>query len=675
MGDNAVFNISVFWINDKETNEKVIRHPLIGLYTEIYYRRGKKRKLIGDGYLDENGRMFAVHRKNRYYVFDKDTTFETIVYSRTERCDVFWRKRSTSRHNYGMLTTFTKCSGDTTIDEITFSYDLDDINRRVFIAYALHIAETFIKKNYNYKPPKADIIYPYTEKSTPTSNAGSGMIRIIDCDWSRVLFVVFHEYAHILQDKAWPASQNDSGMQHNDGMDFTVNTSKERGMNAAFVEAFADYFANRVYDVNKNLFGSITLGYQFEHMDTQKDVDGEANERSIASFLYDLTDSLSEERSQAKIPSDDLMWQAPLDPFDRIRYSDEELFDVIRKLKKINLFYLVGSLCSRHPEDKENMKLLLTMNGIAPHNIRTSRIVEEYDLFEVNWEPGGAKRSVWLDKNAEKAKEMGFCKTNQDECTVYLSSIDNPGKVLDKSGVLKDERYYGFKYSMVKPYFDRGDNAVVIKVKGKCTEKEVTEYESCYCLAGFQSYLDGDKFVLLPDIINCDKDEYRYGRVRVSTGAMDTRVDGKYNFRMENGSYFRLNFTRFTFNDVWLEFDGNCDGSCFEICVSDQRDLSMQKYYSDLAGSTPLIRLKRSAFPNLDFDASFIRINYKGNPDKPQILKRVILSTKKNPAQFGNIHVPYESGDSEIGKNLRDLLESSKKEEYKIPPKKQPKKK
>ena len=674
MSDYVKFSAKVSWFNYRE-KERAER-PLTGLLTKIYYHRRDDYKLLKEDYLSSDGLITVSVKKTKKLIFDKDTEFITEIYSKTEYCKVFWRKRVGSRRNYSVLNFSTKYSGELTRGEMAFNFDADDIRKRIFIAHLFNLAGKFILCNYNYnKIPKADCIYPYTEKSTPTSNAGSGMIRIIECDWSRVLFVVFHEYAHILQDKAWPASQNDSGMQHNDGMDFTVNTSKERGMNAAFVEAFADYFANRVYDVNKNLFGRITLGDQFEHMDTQKDVDGEANERSIASFLYDLTDSLSEERSQAKIPSDDLMWQAPLDPFDRIRYSDEELFDVIRKLKKINLFYLVGSLCSRHPEDKESMKLLLTMNGIAPHNIRTSRIVEEYDLFEVNWEPGGAKRSIWLDKNAEKTKEMGFCKTNQDECTVYLSSIDNPGKVLDKSGVLKDERYYGFKYSMVKPYFDRGDNAVVIKVKGKCTEKEVTEYESCYCLAGFQSYLDGDKFVLLPDIINCDKDEYRYGRVRVSTGAMDTRVDGKYNFRMENGSYFRLNFTRFTFNDVWLEFDGNCDGSCFEICVSDQRDLSMQKYYSDLAGSTPLIRLKRSAFPNLDFDASFVRINYKGNPDKPQILKRVILSTKKNPAQFGNIHVPYESGDSEIGKNLRDLLESSKKEEYKIPPKKQPKKK
>ena len=87
------FSATVTWFNVKEAPE--VKRPLTGLYYEVIYRRGNKDKKIGDGYLNDEGCFTISREETKKLPFDSKTYFETHIYSKTEECDVFWRKRKT----------------------------------------------------------------------------------------------------------------------------------------------------------------------------------------------------------------------------------------------------------------------------------------------------------------------------------------------------------------------------------------------------------------------------------------------------------------------------------------------------------------------------------------------------------------------------------------------------
>lgn len=672
MAKYVKFSATVTWFDVKEEPE--VKRPLTGLYYEVIYRRGNKDKKIGDGYLNDEGCFTISREETKKLPFDSKTYFETHIYSKTEECDVFWRKRKTGQHTRGEIVFSTQYSGELTRGEFWMNYDAEDNRKRIFIAHLLNQATIFVKNKYGYKPPKVKCVFPYTEEERKVSACSGNLIMLIGDAWGGLLHTLFHEYAHALQHDAWPLSQRKAGMNHDYYMDFTANISKERGLNAVFVEAFADYFANRVYDVIKFKLGNIPFTDSLEEVETTTKERGEGNENSVAAFLYDLTDDTDKEKSYY-VRDEKILFQTPLEPMDRIKYSDKKMFNTIKNLKKINLYYLVKKLYSDYPDDVEGIKLLLTMNGISPHNIRTKRIDSKRDIFEIEWEPGGTKTSKWLDDDLKSSETEGPCKTYQDECNVFLSSIKKPEKCIVSSGPLKNKESYCFKYSDVKPLFETGDNAVVIKIQGRCTEKEATEYESCYCLVGFDSFRVDDEFVILPNILLAENGTSIDG-VKVSSSSHNVFIDGHFNILMEYGSYFCVFFENYTFNDVQLEFDGDSDGSFLRVTASDQVENSMNKNYVDLVGKTALARISRLMFRNINFDATCLRIDCEGSSEKIKALKRIILSTKPAHQKFSNSprHVIGENnGGTLFDDETRRKLEKAKTTSVKVPMK--PKKK
>ena len=73
---------------------------------------------------------------------------------------------------------------------------------------------------------------------------------------------------------------------------------------------------------------------------------------------------------------------------------------------------------------------------------------------------------------------------------------------------------------------------MVIKIQGRCTEKETTEYESCHCLVGFDSFRVDDEFVILPNILLAENGTSIDG-VKVSSSSHNVFIDGHFNILME----------------------------------------------------------------------------------------------------------------------------------------------
>ncbi len=633
------FNVSVGWFNPEEEGRPF--HPLSGLAYEVYYHRkgNKTAKRIAKGYLDENGKAAIEEKASRYRVFDKDTSFVTYIYSKTEDSKVFWRRTENGVDNVSEHYFYTQCSGKTTTTTRTFNIRDDGVRRRLFIASMLHIAGRFLKEAYGLEPKTVKCLYPdsFTKKDVSFADVSKNTIHIIENDYNgRPLKTIFHEYGHIYQRMFIPNKLFDS-TGHSSAMDLSVNRSKEEGIRQAFIEGHATYFASRVVDKYKTLLGTgkIVSDLVFENMDTTASFGGEGNEAHVYHFLYDLTDGYGSERSLYSADGV-ITHQLMMDNEDKIRYSDSEIHSIFKGLKEPNLYNFVCELLNRHSNDMLKINLLLTMNGIAPCNIRTKKVDKKKDIFEVEWEPGGAETSC--ASSDCKNNEMGVCKTNQDECIVNLYAPNELNVVIASSGVVKKKRSYEFKWSKVGYLQDRGYNYVAVKIKGVAPLEPKTEYESTYCCAGFAPFYDGkETLTILPSMFNkfnCkEPKEYDIDGLKVNVSWEKVDYDNRFRFKLERSTLIKFEFKDKTFNYLDINCAGNLgnDDPVYLVTVIDKEGKRIEKRYPEKD-----VRVMRGLYANLSIDGCTFMIQVLNYVEESQIIKRIVFSNKERLKPIGS---------------------------------------
>ena len=656
------FNVSVGWYNPEEEGHPF--HPLSGLAYEVYYHRkgNKTAKRIAKGYLDENGKATIEEKASRYRVFDKDTSFVTYIYSKTEDSKVFWRRTENGVDNVSEHYFYTQCSGKTTTTTRTFNIRDDGVRRRLFIASMLHIAGRFLKEAYGLEPKTVKCLYPdsFTKKDVSFADVSKNTIHIIENDYNtRALQVLFHEYGHIYQKMFIPGRLFD-GAGHSSGMDLSVNRSKEKGIRQAFIEGHATYFASRVADKYKTLLGKgkMVSDLVLEKMDTTAPYGGEGNEANVYYFLYDLTDGYGAERS-LYLADGVVTHQLMMDSEDKIRYSDSEIHSIFKGLKEPNLYNFVCEVLSRHPNDTLKINVLLTMNGIAPCNIRTKKVDKKKDIFEVEWEPGGAETSCTSSGCGDK--EKGVCQTNQDECLVNLYAPNELNVVIASSDVVKKKKSYEFKWSNVDYLQDRGYNYVAVKIKGIAPLDPKTEYESTYCCAGFPPFFDGkETLTILPSMFNkysCkEPKEINIDGIKVKVSWEKVSFDNHFYFDLENASYIRFEFIDKTFNSLDISFVGNIgrEEPSYLVTAIDKDGKRFEKYYPEKE-----IRLATKLNANLGVDGCNFLIQVVNDVEASQIIKRIVFSNRQRlkPIHTGPRETEGLGSSVFVGKNIHDVIE------------------
>lgn len=546
------FTVDIRWCD--ATNQTKVFHPLIGNLVIIYYVCDlvpffQFRVPLTSGYLNDDGIFEGSIDKSKVQSLKNGTVFIASIFSCTENCKVAYVKNKED-YSYSFDIEHKYCTNN---DNLSFSrvipqYNTSCASQAFMVAQMAQLGARYLKEQMNMKPEEVVIEFPSRSGETFANYSKNR----IDLDKDRHIYpsIIIHEYGHIVESMIWGYKARGAvNSSHALNQDLTANRTKTVGLRLAFIEGYATYFASRVVQQYRRLLVDVPYVGQYDNMfflyqggsdidgnASRIEVHGEGNERCIYSFLHDITDSESDEDLSYVIPgSDSFAVQRPNYITDDFSIDNAGLLKIFKKMDTINLQCFVNVLLNEYKNNKEKIRFLLSLHGIAPYAIKGT-ISQKDDSVKIEWIPGGCKKSSYYKANDELVNEQKECKTYQDEFKVYVFMPDGT-KISETTKPIKTN-YYNIKWSQVSKYVGKFPYFHV-RVEGTATDRINTTYSSCAFNIPFDSYANSSGMFLLSSILSSVEDN--------SKSYKNITIDGKtigvksYNVNGDNKNRFVMN--------------------------------------------------------------------------------------------------------------------------------------
>ena len=372
---------------DRDGNEL----PLTGAKAQLKTSGGT---LLSTAYSDESGvALFSFD-----YSSKKISNAKVIVYAESETFTVGTVRFSTTpyaAHSFSNGLTWTLSYGVPKNLEVTIPYDTDSEVVRSFTVFQATSRAQRIAKMYSPTSltdgTHQNIIYGldfYTAVNNIVSFfSGSNLSSFSYCGWSVIAYddfgdwqTITHEYGHYVEYcnhnfNIWLDEYIAfGGPEHSDPDNhFEDKHNKYFAMKLTWTEAWAEVFSMICYDEDPVVSDSVYADYSYEtyHYDTHftaTDNSGEAQERAVANYLYNLYDGIDSAHNDLIHLGAAAFFNATMTP---------GIYTLTDFVKSFNTTY------SRYNANG----LLLEIGHIAPNNLTI--YFNGNDSIRFDWFPGG----------------------------------------------------------------------------------------------------------------------------------------------------------------------------------------------------------------------------------------------------------------------------------------------